>query len=373
MSRTNRSDRAGASSVMRKFVLFGLVFLLIGAASAQSQKPRQSVTPSPATRQESEPPLLPLTEAERALNLLLLLSQQPDYMAEERFFDVEAHGGFSAKRQVARQGLRQMIDTGFVKILLEPGKEFRLDDKSKTYEEIPVRENLILGNGRPLDVSLLVRQEGLRLSALGTQMIDGHKCLKIEAKLRNQEAQIFLYAATDLNYLVIAAEVIKSPRRSMQRLQNISLQVPAHLLEIPPDYHPLPKFKWVRVASAQILYDGKEQKDGSVFRSEDERLLFVTVEEPHPNSGLPLAWHYVVYLSEQKVEIGYRGMLLTKQGDWAWATNESEAISNGENKPKKDWSPCQNRKCPKTIVGPNFVQFASVYYEDRQSLIRVSW
>lgn len=74
-----------------------------------------------------------------------------------------------------------------------------------------------------------------------------------------------------------------------------------------------------------------------------------------------------------KVEIGYQGMLLTQQGDFAWTTNETEAMSSGETRLKKDWSPCRSKGCPKPVVGVNFAEFPSVYYEDRKSVVRVSW
>jgi len=231
----------------------------------------------------------------------------------------------------------------------------------------------VLGNGRPLNPQMLASQKGISFIALGTQTIDGHKCLKIEAKLDGQNSQVFLYAAEDLKHLIIAAQVMNPPRSSVQKLQNISLEVPSQLVEIPPAYKPLPKHKWVRVDLAKVSYDGKPQKNYSVFRSEDGNQLFVTLYEPHPNSGSPLAWHYLVYRKEQTVEIGFQGLLITSKGDFAWDTNEKEAVSNGDNTPDKDSYPCKGRKCPKTIVGADFVQFPSVYYEDRKSIVRVTW
>ena len=231
----------------------------------------------------------------------------------------------------------------------------------------------MLGNGHPINPQELVSQKGVKFIALGTQIIDGHKCLKIEAKLEGQDLQVFLYAAEDLKYLIVAAQVLNPPRGSIQRLQNISLEVPSGLVEIPSDYRTVPKYKWTLVESAKVIYEGKPKKDASVFRSEDGNQLFVTLYEPHPNSGLPLAWHYLVYLKEQTVEIGYQGLLIAKNGDFAWQTKDKEATSSGENKPDKDSYPCEGKKCPKTIIGTNFVQFPSVYFEDRKSIVKVAW
>lgn len=183
---------------MKLVVPLILLSLLCPTTSAQTRKPRRANPTKPPVAQENEPPLVPLTEEARKLDLVEILTNQPDFRAEESFFDFEGHGGFSAKRIVARKGQRQLIDTGFVKLLTEPGKEIRLNDASKTYEELPVRDELTLANGRPLDVHRLARQDGVRFTALGSQIIDGYKCLKIEAKLDGQPTQVFLYAAADL-------------------------------------------------------------------------------------------------------------------------------------------------------------------------------
>jgi len=351
-----------------KFVLSVLCLLLVLCVSdAQVRKATPAATPS------SDSPLTPLSEVERALDLPSILLNQPDFVADEVFFYGEGFGGFSAKSRVARKGNRYFVDTGYVKVITEAGKAIRLNDTSKTFEETPIGNQLVLGNGRPINPHELASQKGIRFVALGSQTIEGHKCLKIEAKLEGQDAQVFLYAAKDLKFLIIAVQVLNPPRGATQRLQNISLEVPNQLVQIPPEYRPLPKHKWTRIDSAQVSYDGKRKKDYSVFRSEDGNQLFVTLYEPHPASGLPLLWHYLVYLKEQTVEIGFQGLLMTKNGQLAWDTSEKEASSSGDNKPDEGSYPCKGRKCPKTLVGTNFVQFPSVYYEDRKSIVRVTW
>jgi hypothetical protein len=353
---------------MRRLLIIACVFSLIGigCANAQVRNAKQSTN-------QDEPPLLPLTDAERALGFRSIVANQPDFVADEVFFYGEGFGGFNAKRHVARKGDRYFVDTGYVKFIVEPGKEIRLNDGNKTFEETPIGAEFVLGNGHPIDPKLLPLQKGATFVGLGTQTIDGHKCLKIEAKIPDQNAQVFLYAAEDLKYLIIAAQVLNPPRGAIQRLQNISLDVPPGLVEIPPNYRPLAKHKWSRVDSALVSYDGKPAKDFSVFRSDDGNQLFVTLYEPHPATGLPLPWHYLVFLNEQTVEIGFQGMLITQDGKLAWDSNAKAAFSNGENKPDKSGYPCDGRKCPKTIVAPNSVQFPSVYYEDRKSMVRVTW
>jgi hypothetical protein len=351
-----------------KPILF-LSCLLLASCVSVAQVRKATPTPTPT----DEPPLAPLTEAERSLNLHDLVANQPDFVADEVFFYSEGFGGFSANRHIARKGNRYFVDTGFVKVITEPGKEIRLNDGNKTFEETPIGSEFVAGNGHPIDPTLLPLQKGATFVALGSQTIDGHKCLKIEVKVPDQKAQIFLYAAEDLKYLIIAAQVLNPPRGSIQRLQKISLDVPVALVEIPPDYRPPPKHKWSRVDSATVTYDGKRGKGFSVFRSDDGNQLFVTLYEPHPNTGLPLPWHYLVFLKEQMVEIAFQGTLITQDGKLAWEANAKEAFSNGGNKPDKRHYPCDGSKCPKTIVRTNAVQFPSVFYDDRKSMVGVTW
>ncbi len=353
---------------MKIFLITFSVFVLIciGVANAQVRNAK----PTPV---QDEPPLIPLTDTERSLDFRSIVANQPDFVADELFFYGEGFGGFSAKQHVARKGDRYFIDTGYVKVLLEPGKEIRLNDRNKTFEETPIGSEFVLGNGHPLDPKLLPLQQGATFVGLGTQTIDGHKCLKIEAKIPGQKAQVFLYAAEDLKYLIIAAQVLNPPRGAIQRLQNISLNVPAGLVEIPPNYRPLPKHKWSRVDSAIVTIDSKPGKSSSVFRSDHGNELFVTLYEPHPATGLMLPWHYLVYLKEQTVEIGFQGLLITADGKLAWDANAREAFSNGDDRPDTSSYPCHRAPCPKTTVGPNFVQFPSVYYDDRKSMVRVTW
>jgi hypothetical protein len=351
---------------MKRLLLITSALLLAVASLTTAQVRKTKPTA------QDEQPLIPLTDAERTLDLKAIVANQPDFVADELFFYGEGFGGFSAKRHVARKGTHYFADTGFVKFIVEPGKVIRLDDRNKTFEETPIGNEFVLGNGQPINPTDLASQKGATFVGLGTQTIDGHKCLKIEAKIPDQKAQVFLYAAEDLKYLIIAAQVLNPPRGAIQRLQNISLNVPPTLVEIPAGYQPLAKHKWSRVDSAAVTYDGKPAKDFSVFRSDDGDQLFVTLYEPHPDTGLPLPWHYLVFLKEQTVEIAFQGTLITGDGKFAWDTNAKEAFSNGENKPDNQHYPCEG-KCPKTSAGANFVTFPSVYYEDRKSIVRVTW
>lgn len=357
----------------RIYIACILLFSCTNVILGQTRKSRKPVVVLTPTAPPSEPALTPLTEVETNLNLQKLISNQPDFVADEIFFYNEGFGGFSAKQRIARKGTRSFFDTGFVKVLVDPDKEIRLDDKQKTYEEIPIRKDFIVGNGHPINPRLLTSENGFSLTALGTQIIESKKCLKIEAKKEGEPYKIYLYAAEKFKYLIIVAQIFNPPRSSVQRLENISLSVPSQLLEIPLGFKPLPKHKWLRDNSVQLTYENKTQKNFSVFRSEDQNQYFITVQEPHPATGLLLEWHYIIDLKQQSVGIGYQGLLLTALGDFAWRTSEKEAFSKGDNHPTKGSSPCRSIKCPKNIFGTNFVQFPTVYYEDRKSIIRLSW
>ncbi len=351
-----------------KFIV--LVILVATICDSKAQTRKENSTLSNSTKEEV---LQPLKEAERSLDFQKLLSNQPNFVADETFFYGEGFGGISGKNRVAKKDNRYFVDTGYVKVITEDNRAIRLNDSNKTFDESVVRDEIVLNNGLPLNPQTLAKQKNIKFIPIGIQVIDNHKTIKVEAKLENQTSQVFLYFAEDLNYLIVAIQVLNSQRGSIQRLQNISLDVPSGLVEIPSDYKPILKYKWKRVDFAKVFYDKKLQKKSSVFRSEDGNQLFVTLYEPHPVSGTPLPWHYLIFLKEQTCEIAYQGMLVTKDGDFAWESKENEAVSVGENKPDKDNPLCEGEKCPKTIIETNFIQFASVYYSDRKSTVKVTW
>lgn len=351
-----------------KLVVFIVFVVVIYDSKAQTQK--ENPTTSSSTEDEV---LQPLTDAEHSLDFQKLLLNQPDFMADEIFFYSEGFGGFSVKNRIAKKGNRYLVDTGFVKVITEDNRAIQLNDSDKTFDESIIKDEISLNNGLQLNPQTLAKRTNIKFLPLGKLTIDDHESIKVEAKLENVNFQVFLYFAEDLNYLIIALQVFNSQRGSIQRLQNISLSVPNGLVEIPSDYKPILKFRWTRVDSAKVFYDGKLQKHYNVFRSENGNQLFVTTYEPHPVSGALLPWHYLVYLKKQIAEIAYQGMLMTKEGDFAWESKENEATSIGENKPGKNNPLCKGKKCPKTVVGANFIEFPSVYYDDRKSIVKVTW
>lgn len=351
------------STITGSILLAGICLLQGGAQSTVSRPPP---TPIPEILVTSP------SDDDLKLDVRKILTEQPDYVADESFFYWEGFGGFNGKSRVARKGTRRFEDTGYVKVITESDQIYRLDDSNKTFDQSTFRRGLTLGNGHPIELEDLITRNDVEYRIIGNQTVNNHPCLKIEAKLKGNAAQIFLYAAKDLRFLIVAVEVITPPKKSTQQLTNIVLDVPAGLLDIPTEYKPVAKHLWSRVKTAKIMYEGRPAKNASVFRSEDGGKIFVTVDEPHPASGTPITWHYLVFLKEAVAEVAYQGTLITKDGDFAWESKENEAVSKGEDVPSND-PPCEKKGCPKVIVTTSSVYFPSVYWDDRKAMVKVIW
>jgi hypothetical protein len=345
-------------------ILLCILALLMCLPSAAGQK-----VSSAKARQESEPPLAPLTEAERALDLRSIVAHQPDFIADLRFFYAEGFGGFGASEHIARKGNKYRVDNDFLIVMGEPGKAAtRLYPEDKVYDDLETGINDDSpGAGGPFNPKTLGSKNDITFTALGTLMIDGHKCLKIQATKNNGPEKLFLFAAEDLKYLIIVAQVLAPPRNSVQRLSNISLDVPDSLFEIPKDYKGTEHRHWTKVTSAKISYGGKPSKDYGVFRSPTDELFVWVNDARYP-------WHYLVRLKEATAESAFQGMLVTKDGKYVWQTNEQEAFSGPDYEAPKDrLYTCKGRGCPKVVVTPNSVTFPSNDYGKDNSLIEITW
>jgi hypothetical protein len=281
----------------KKNLLSFLVALLICFSHANGQKRNAS-----NTNQDKEPPLAPLTEAERALDLRSIIANQPDFTADQSFFYGEGFGGFGASQRIARRGNKYRWDNGFIIVIGEPGKAAtRLYPKAKVSDDIETGiDEESIGAGRPFNPKTLASGSEITFTALGTLTIDGHKCIKIQAIRKNSPEKIFLYAAEDLKYLVIVAQVLNRPRGSIQKLSNISLDVPDNLFEIPSDYKAIEHRRWTRLDNAKLTYGGKPCQNFSVYRSETGE-LFIAVNEPCPD------WTYLVRLKRGNSRDSFSG------------------------------------------------------------------
>ena len=53
----------------------------------------------------------------------------------------------------------------------------------------------------------------------------------------------------------------------IERLGNVSLEVPTNLVEIPSDYRSIEHDRWIKVETATVTYKGNPPKDFGVFRA----------------------------------------------------------------------------------------------------------
>lgn len=297
-----------------RYIIFFYLTVIFLSISVVGQK-------NSPTDQPKEPIVTPLTEEERKIDIKNLIANQPDHIATENFFFSEGFGGFSISRKVASRGNRYLIDTGVVTVISEPNKTDIRINRDETFErEVGVRTVFVTpskGLGDPKD---LLNFEDVHFNALGTIDIDGHKCIKIEVTSKSFDEKVFLYAAEDLRNLIIAAQVLGQRQGSVQRLVNISFDVPATLFEIPANYKELPKFNWKKITDAKVSYKGKPVKDALVFRHDEYVFIHVTEFED-----------FFIDLKKKVADtVVFQGLLVAKDGAYIWRTKESEAISVGE-------------------------------------------
>ena len=360
---------------MRKnsLIMFVLVVVLAVAcfdeAHAQRSKgksPRKT-PPPPAERQEqNEEVLTPLTAEERALDPHELILNQPDFVADLNFFVGEGFGGYGGAERLARKGNRYREESEFWIFIGELDKpSARVFPKAKAYDDFESPRGGSADH-TPFNPGALAKESDVTFTALGTRMIDGHNCLKIEAVRKNKPEKFYFYAARDLKNLVIVVQKLEPRRNTVQRLGNISFDVPDSLVQIPPDYKPIEHDRWVKLENAKVTYGGKPSNDFVVFRAPAGE-LFVRVNDA------PYAWDYLVRPQQATVEVAFQGLIVTKAGDFIWETKDTEGFSQTwyrEPKPPSKWESAEDRR---VIVKPNSVTFRSIDYKKDKAMIEVQW
>lgn len=287
-------------------IVLSVLACLANAASGQGQQPK-------------EPVLVALTESEKSLVPRDILLKQPDFTATESYFSAREISGFSASSKVARKGGKYRTDTGFVVVLTEPNKPTIRLNQNKTYEEGVGVWRPYVSATSPLNPADLLAFDDVTFSALGTVEVDGSKLLKIQAKSKEFSQEVFLYADLGRKNLITIVQVLSPQRSSIQRLLDISFNVPQELFDI-SGYTKLPKFKWDKVASAKVVFEGKPVPAALVFRHEN--FMFVHVAQFE---------HFLIDLKKKIADtVVYQGLLLAPNGAYIWRTTEIEAISIGE-------------------------------------------
>jgi hypothetical protein len=152
----------------------------------------------------------------------------------------------------------------------------------------------------------------------------------------------------------------------VQMLKNISLEVPASLVEIPPDYKSIEHDRWSKVETARITYKGRPSKDFGVFQAPGGE-LFIWINDA------PYSWDYLVHPSEAIVETAFQGLLVTRAGEWIWQTKDTEAFSQTHYRVPRKLSESDHEEDKRVIVKPNSVTFRSNDYSKDKAMIEVRW
>jgi len=323
-----------------------------------------------AKEKKNEEILTPLTDAEQQLNPREILLGQPDFVADLELFVSEGVGAYSWAERIARKGNRYREESQFWIFVGEIGKtSVRIYSEGKVYDDmLPPRG--ASADGGLLNLRALALKSNVTFAALGTVLIDGRKCVKIEAVQEGNPNKTYLYAASDLKNLIIVAQVLAPKSEdvhslrfvgSVERLRNISLDVADTLVEIPPGLKSIQHDKWTKVESAKVTYKNKPSMDFGVFRA-PEGELFIWIRDAY------YPWQYIYRPQEKTVEIAFQGLLVNRSGDYIWKTKENVAFSlPGYQRPSGSTVDTH------VIVKPNSIRFRSGSYERDNAMIEVSW
>jgi hypothetical protein len=355
--RTEKSEKRGYINKQGRYV-FGPV--------AFKYKTMEEISARAEKNAKVEEILTPLTAEQRALDPRTVISNQPDFVADLIFFVGEGFGGHGFSQRLARKGNRYREESEFWIFVGELGKpSARLFPTAKLYDDFePPRGGS--ADHTPINPAALAKEDGVSFTALGARVIDGHDCLKIEAARNGKPEKFYFYAALDLKNLVILAQILEPRRSTVQRLGNISFEVPDELVRIPPDYKSIPHDRWVKVENAQVKYGGKVSRDFVVFRAPGGQ-LFVRINDAR------YEWSYLVRPKEATVETAFQGLIVTREGEFIWRTKETEgfsAIQYQNPRPPSEWEKPEEKR---VIVKPNSVTFRSTDYDKTKAMIEVRW
>jgi hypothetical protein len=275
------------SSLLLLSCLAGWTNQNIPDPGAFNQESREKTSGQVGQHQEDEETLTPLTESERLLDPRSIVSGQPDFVADLSFFVSHTVSGFGGAEHIVRKGNRYRDESQFWTFVGEIDRSTsRLYPKTKVYDDMqPLRVQT--SDHSMLALKTLALDLDFTFVALGKVQIDGHECIKIEAIRKGESMRMYLYAARDLSNLVIVIRTINPPSSMIQRLSNISLDVPNSLVEIPAEYKPIEHDRWTKVESAKVTYNGKPSQDFGVFRAPGGELFIWVNDAYYP-------WHYLV-------------------------------------------------------------------------------
>ena len=338
------------TSFLSVIIIVASTFSVVALAQSSPQKAKD------------EEVLTPLSQEERSLKARDVILNQPDFVADLNFFVGEGFGGYGGAERLARKGNRYREESQFWIFVGELGKpSARLFPKATAYDDYESSRGGS-ADSTPINPQALALEQDVTFTALGTRVIEGHNCLKIEAVRKGKPERFYFYAARDLKNLVIVAQIIEPKRSTLQRLSNISLEVPDSLVQIPPEYKPIEHDRWTKVETAKVTYGGRLAKDATVFRAPAGQ-LFIRVND----------WTYLVRPSKATVEVAFQGLLVTRSGEYVWQTKESEAYSQTHYRNPRPPSKWEKEEDKRVIVKPNLVTFRSTDYKKDKAMIEVRW
>ncbi len=347
-------------------ILLALIFSFCCCVKVQSINSTSRLGPIQQKKEKTEEILTPLTAEERLLDPREVIRNQPDFVADLTFFVSEGFGGYGGAQRLARKGNRYREESEFWIFIGELGKpSARVFPASKSYNDFePARGGS--ADNTPINPQELAKEDGVSFTALGTRVIDGHNCLKIEATRKDKAKKFYFYAARDLKNLVIVAQIIEPRQSTVQRLDNVLLEVPDSLVQIPPDYKPIEHDRWVKLENATVTYGNKTSKDFVVFRAPGGQLFVRINDGRYP-------WDYLVRPAEATVETAFQGLIVTRAGEFIWQTKETEGFSGTNYRTPQQPSKWETEEDRRVIVKPDSVTFRSNDYKRDKAMIAVRW
>lgn len=352
------------------------------------------VAPAQDWQRENDPPLLPLTAEEQKLDPRKIIAEQPDFVADQE-------GGYVGgsrhailfKRKIAKLGNRFAVIDGFWTTVTDLGKSvLSMNGNEREYEFLTIGnfEDRIL---EACDFRELLSLPNATFSIRGRRVMYGRSCLEIEVSNifeDDPERKLWLLSDPQAQNLIIAFRSFNEHNVTLLHLSNISFKPPRELFEIPPGYSEIEKFEWKRVKSAKVFFGGTLDKDAFVFQNQ-AGVLFVRVFEPHPNTGSPYPWEYLVFpKSEKEIRVWtsvFQETVVTASGDLLSATDDVgfsrefltlDSQESGDEAPQSDSpSPAKKSDGPKprggVQNGKRWVEFPSLDYRTNRTIIRIEW
>lgn len=344
-------------------------------------------------QRENDPPLLPLTAEEQKLDPRKIIAEQPDFMANQE-------GGYSGHqhavmiyRRIAKRGNRFAIINDVRTTIFDLGKSvLSIHHSDQEYEYLTIgdfQDRILMD----CDFRELLSLPKATFSIRGRRVMYGRSCLEIEISNiyeDDTERKLWLLADPQAQNLIIAFRSFSKYSETRLQLSNISFKPPKELFEIPPGYSEIKKFEWKRIKSAKVFFGDTLDKDAFVFQNQ-EGVLFVRVFEPHPNTGSPFPWEYLVFpKSEKEIRVWtsvFQETVVTASGnplsnmDDVGFSRELLTLDSqepGDEAPQSD-SPLTANKSdgpkPRGGIqnGKRWGEFASLDYRTNRTIIRIEW